>query len=60
MLTGAASDNEIAVKKLLDAFAVFDIDKETASLAAILRREHRWKLPDAFQAALALQNGHPQ
>lgn len=57
VLTGATQKNEIAVKKLLDAFAVFDIDKETADLAAILRREHKWKLPDAFQAALALQHG---
>ena len=29
------------------------ITKEVADLAAVLRRQHRWKLPDAFQAALA-------
>ena len=28
-----------------------------ADLAAVLRREHGWKLPDAFQAALAQHYG---
>jgi predicted nucleic acid-binding protein len=40
-------------KALLDLFPVLEITKETADLAAVLRRQHRWKLPDAFQAALA-------
>ncbi len=40
-------------KALLDLFPVLAITKEVADLAAELRREHRWKLPDAFQAALA-------
>jgi len=40
-------------KALLDLFPVLAITKEVADLAAVLRREHRWKLPDAFQAALA-------
>lgn len=57
VLTGVTEESEVAVKKLLDAFGVFDIDRETADLAAKLRREHKWKLPDAFQAALALQHG---
>ena len=38
---------------LLDSFPLLDITKEVADLAARLRREHRWKLPDAFQAAIA-------
>jgi predicted nucleic acid-binding protein len=29
------------------------VTKPIADLAASLRREYRWKLPDAFQAALA-------
>ncbi|MBI2840298.1 MAG: asparaginase [Acidobacteria bacterium] len=33
------------------------IDKTVADLAARLRRETRWRLPDAFQAALAQMNG---
>jgi len=40
-------------KALLDLFPVLTITKEVADLAALLRRQHRWKLPDAFQAALA-------
>ncbi len=40
-------------KPLLELFPVLPITKEVADLAATLRRQHRWKLPDAFQAALA-------
>ena len=40
-------------KPLLDLFPVLQITKEVADLAAVLRRQHKWKLPDAFQAALA-------
>lgn len=29
------------------------IDQKVADLAAKLRRDHKWKLPDAFQAALS-------
>ena len=38
---------------LLDSFPLLDITKGIADLTALLRREHRWKLPDAFQAAIA-------
>lgn len=38
---------------LLDRFPTFGIETPVADLAAQLRREHRWKMPDAFQAALA-------
>jgi predicted nucleic acid-binding protein len=38
---------------LLDIFQTFDITKEVADRAAKLRREYRWKLPDALQAAVA-------
>lgn len=41
------------IKKLLDAFPVLSLDGAVADMAASLRRQHRWKLPDAFQAALA-------
>ena len=36
---------------------MYDIDRETAARAARLRRQYRWKLPDALQAALAQQHG---
>jgi predicted nucleic acid-binding protein len=39
--------------RLLDAFVCLPLDRATANLAARLRREYRWKLPDAIQAAVA-------
>ena len=39
--------------QLLDAFQNLGIDVAIADLAAALRRRHGWKLPDAFQAAIA-------
>ncbi len=44
------------VKSLLDQYHTFIIDKSIADKAADLRREFGWKLPDAFQAAISLQN----
>ena len=41
----------------LDSFPFLGIDSATAKLAGLLRQEHRWKLPDAFQAALAMHHG---
>jgi hypothetical protein len=45
------------VKEWLDRYPTLPIDRQTADLAAELRRKHKWKLPDAFQAALATQHG---
>ena len=44
-------------QNLMDQFNLLIIDKETADKAAELRREYKWKLPDAFQAAIALNHG---
>ena len=41
---------------LLDQLRTLSMDRGTADLAADLRRTHRWRLPDAFQAALATQH----
>jgi hypothetical protein len=38
---------------LLDQYVLLEIDREAADAAARLRRAYGWKLPDAFQAALA-------
>ncbi len=38
---------------VLNAFPSLMIDPPIADLAAHLKREHKWKLPDAFQAAIA-------
>jgi predicted nucleic acid-binding protein len=53
ILTGLDQDKQPKVTQLLDQYQLFIIDKPIADLAASLRREHSWKLPDAFQAALA-------
>jgi predicted nucleic acid-binding protein len=53
ILTGIDQDEQINVIHLLDQYKLFIIDKPIADLAADLRREHGWKLPDAFQAAIA-------
>ena len=42
-------------KLLLDQYTLLPIDKVIADRAAELRRTYGWKLPDAFQAALAIQ-----
>lgn len=44
-------------RALLDRFQWLGFDPGVADLAARLRREHRWKLPDALQAAAALHGG---
>lgn len=44
-------------RQLLDCFPTLSIDPAIADAAALLRRRHRWKLPDAFQAALARAHG---
>jgi len=46
-----------AAGSLLDRFPTLGIDLPVADLAARLRREQRWKMPDAFQAALAQYHG---
>ena len=38
---------------VLNSFPSLLIDPPIADLAAHLKREHKWKLPDAFQAAIA-------
>ncbi len=52
VLTGFDPDAR-AETALLDEYPLLEITKPIADLAASLRREHGWKLPDAFQAALA-------
>ena len=44
-------------RALLDRFPTLPIDREIADGAAHLRRRHRWKLPDALQAAIAHRHG---
>jgi len=54
VLAGFSSGTALgAATSLLDRFPTLAIDLPTADLAAVLRRQYRWKLPDAFQAAIA-------
>jgi predicted nucleic acid-binding protein len=57
VLTGFDRSGAKKASRFLDCFPTLNIDSATADLAAILRRDHGWKLPDAFQAALARQHG---
>ncbi len=57
ILTGLDEDGERKARPLLNSFEMLDIDAVVAEKVAKLRRQHGWKLPDAFQAAIAiLQN----
>lgn len=53
VLTGYKPEANREALDLLDSFPLLEINKEIADLTARLRRQHRWKLPDAFQAAIA-------
>lgn len=44
------------VKSLLNYYQILSIDSLIAEKAEELRRRYGWKLPDAFQAALALHH----
>ena len=55
----AGFDRRAALRaaQLLDYFPTLAIDRLIADAAAALRREQGWKLPDAFQAAIARHHG---
>jgi hypothetical protein len=57
VLCGFDDDGMESARQLLDRFPTLPIDRETADMAARLRRDHGWRLPDAFQAALAVMQG---
>ncbi len=53
VLTGYGPDETDEIKVLLDRYPILEINSVIADQAAQLRRQFKWKLPDAFQAALA-------
>ncbi len=53
VLTGFQQRKRQLARRLLDRFPLLIIDRTIADLAATLRRQNRWKMPDALQAALA-------
>ncbi|MEQ1526179.1 MAG: PIN domain-containing protein [Gallionella sp.] len=54
VLTGFDPVSEVQAKAFLSLFPTLQLTEADADLAAKLRREHRWKLPDALQAAVAI------
>jgi predicted nucleic acid-binding protein len=57
VLAGFEAEPAEVAGSLLDRYPTLGIDLAVADLAARLRREHRWKMPDALQAALARYHG---
>jgi predicted nucleic acid-binding protein len=57
VLAGGVPEEAVAAFELCEQFACLPLMKETADYAADLRRANGWKLPDAFQAALAIDHG---
>jgi len=53
ILTGLPKKEQTEVISLLDQYQLLIIGNPIADLAAGLRRNHGWKLPDASQAAPA-------
>ena len=56
ILVGIDDEQEDLVKSLLNQYHLYTIDKPIADLSARLRKLNRWKLPDAFQAAICKLN----
>jgi hypothetical protein len=57
VLVGFDRATEPLARALLDRLPTLPIHRPVADLAAELRRAHGWRLPDAFQAALATYHG---
>lgn len=56
VLSGVARADLPLVKRLLDRFQTLEITAAVGNRAARLRRRNGWKLPDALQAALAIEH----
>lgn len=56
VLSGGTTEESGRAYVLCEAFPCIDITKSIADRAAELRRTHRWKLPDALQASLAIEH----
>ena len=54
ILTGLDEEGGLKARPLLQSFEMLEIDAVVAEKAAVLRRQYGWKLPDAFQAAIAI------
>ncbi len=56
IMVGIDEMDKSIIKSFLYQFERFSIDIDIADKAADLRKKYRWKLPDAFQAALAVHH----
>ena len=56
IMVGIEKADKAIVKSLLYQFTIFPIDIGIAGIAADLRQQYGWKLPDAFQAAIAVHH----
>jgi predicted nucleic acid-binding protein len=56
ILVGFEVETAEEAKALLNHYEILSIDTLIAERTAELRRRYGWKLPDAFQAALALHH----
>lgn len=56
VLAGVDETSIAPVKRLLRHFPNLPLTADDADTAAELRRRHHWKLPDAFQAAIAINH----
>ena len=57
VLTGFAQDDWQQVEIFFQQFTVLNLDYSVSLTAARLRQIYHFKLPDAFQAALAVNHG---
>jgi predicted nucleic acid-binding protein len=53
VLSGFEGKDRQLARRLVDRLPILIIDRAVADLAATLRRQNRWKMPDALQAAVA-------
>lgn len=56
VLAGVDEHGLVPITRLLRHFPTLPLAAEDADAAAELHRKYRWKLPDAFQAALAINH----
>jgi predicted nucleic acid-binding protein len=56
VLSGGSAEEARPARELCDKFECLPLTKDDATSAADLRRTNGWKLPDAFQAAVALRH----
>jgi len=55
VLSGGTEEEGVIALELCDEFECLPLIRDDATSAAALRKKYGWKLPDAFQAAVALR-----